>query len=140
MARKSARPRLHLPTVAKKRSSWEQRSGTSSRAASILYRGFNEAVEFVEDEDGNAVRQWPANMQSYTNEDMKRALSRRRAVERHELLEHVPPTAIGYMQTKGWIQRDPRGGFFYVTRKAWLDLGLPSHDRGGRKIRFHDGI
>jgi len=102
--------------------------------------GFNEAVEFIQDEDGNAVRQWPANMQSYTNEDMKRALSRRRAVERHELLEQVPPTAIGYMQTKGWIQRDPRGAFFYVTRKAWLDLGLPSHDRQGRKIRFHDGI
>ena len=75
-------------------------------------------------------------MQSYTNEDMKRALSRRRAVERHELLEHVPPTAIGYMQTKGWIQRDPRGAFFYVTRKAWLDLGLPSHDPIARTAGF----
>ena len=79
-------------------------------------------------------------MQSYTNEDMKRALSRRRAVERHELLDHVPPRAICYMQTKGWIQRDPRGGFYHVTRKAWLDLALPGRDREGRRIRFYDGI
>ena len=37
-------------------------------------------------------------------------------------------------------EQDPRGGFFYITRKAWLDLGLPSRDREGRKIRFYDGI
>jgi len=80
------------------------------------------------------------DQQSYTNDDMRRALSRRRAVELHEILEHVPPTAVGYMQTKRWIEKDPRGGFFHVTRKAWLDLGLPSRDREGRKIRFYDGI
>ena len=75
MARKSRKlsrkPSLALPTVAHKRASYETRSGASRRAASILYRGFNEAaVRFVEDADGNAVRQWPANMQSYTNEDI----------------------------------------------------------------------
>ena len=59
MARKS-RTRLHLPTVAHKRSSYEQRSGAGTRGASLLFRAFSEGAQFLANEDGDLVRQWPA--------------------------------------------------------------------------------
>ena len=43
------RARLALPRVAHKRASYQQRSGASSRGASVLFKAFNEAPQFIED-------------------------------------------------------------------------------------------
>jgi hypothetical protein len=53
------------------------------------------------------------------------------------MLEFVPPTAIKYCVTKGWIVKAERGGFYHVTRKAAAELDLPRQHHG-RNIQLMD--
>jgi hypothetical protein len=136
----TAMPALSLPTIAKKRRSYIQRSGNQTRAASALYRAFDTTPSFVEDADGHRIRQWegseiyasPWRHQNRAHPPPHRRArghARVRAVGQHHLCPH-----------KGWSVKDSRPGadWFCVTRKAAVDLDLPRKDREGRKIRFLD--
>jgi hypothetical protein len=132
------KPSLALPTVAKRRTTWAQRTGHATKAAGILARAVNERPEFVEDDDGHRVRVWKEEeLKRYTNDDIKTALRLRRAAEREDLLEFIPERAIGYCVTKGWLFRDVTSGIFWVTRKAAAELDLPRKHQG-RVIQFLD--
>jgi hypothetical protein len=130
---------LALPTIAKKRCSYAQRSGSQSRAASMLYRSFNKTPTFVEDEDGHRIRQWEGSeIYAFRHDDIKTALTRRQIVEREDMLEFVPPGSITYAVNKGWIVKDAKAPWYWVTRKAAVELDLPRTNREGRKIRFFE--
>jgi hypothetical protein len=132
-SRKTAMP---LPKVARRRSTWEQRTAVGSRAARILAKAATEKPVFIEDDDGHRMRQWkPEDLQRFTNDDIRRALRLNRTVEPESMLEFIPPSAIRYCQTKGWIVKDPKGAFFWVTRRAAAELDLPRQHQG-RKIQF----
>lgn len=137
MARKNSKI-LPLPTVAHKRASYEQRSGVCTRAAKIAAKAVTEKPVFVEDEDGHMMRQWKrSELQSYSNDDIKAALRLNRVVEAEDMLEFVPPSAIKYCVTKGWLVKAENAPFFFVTRKAASDLDLPRKLQG-RAIQFLD--
>lgn len=136
MARTSRKSKLSLPTIAHKRFAYEIRSGACSRPGKIAFKAFNESPVFEEDADGHMIRQWkPEELQRYTTEDIKNALRGMQVVEAEDMLEWVPPSAIKYSVTKGWLFRD--GPFYRVTRKAAAELSLP-RSVGGRTIRFYD--
>jgi len=127
---------LKLTTIARKRSSYAVRSGMTGRAAKVLASAVNEKPEFYEDEDGNRIRVWKSSeMSSYSNADIADCLRNRVAVEAAEMLGTVPPSAIKYAVTKGWLVKDMLGDFFRVTRKASFELKLPLSFQG-RKIPF----
>lgn len=138
MPRKNTKALLPLPTVAHKRASYEVRSGMCQRAAKIAAKAMVEKPVFIEDEDGHLIRQWkPEEMQRYSNDDIKAALRLRRVVEAEEMLEFIPPPAIKYCVTKGWIVKAENAPFYYVTRKAAAELDLPRKHQG-RAIQFLD--
>ena len=136
----SRRPKisLPLPKVAHKRRSYDERTGRCTRAAKIAAKAAVEKPVFIEDEDGHRIRQWkPEEMRRYGNEQIIEALRLRTVVEPEEMLGFVPPPAIKYCVTKGWIAKAQVGGFYHVTRKAAAELNLP-RTLNGRKIRFLD--
>lgn len=136
MARTSRKSKLALPTVAHKRFSYEQRTSACTRAAKIAARAVVEEIQFVEDADGHLIRQWKASeLQTYTSADIVQAIRGRHVVETEDMLEYIPPSAIKYAVTKGWLF--PDGPFYRVTRKAAAELDLP-RSVGGRKICFYD--
>lgn len=136
MARKTAQQRNAVATQMRAR--YEARTGMHSKAAKICAKAQVEKVVFIEDNDGHQIRQWkPEELQRYSNDDIKLALRLSRAVEPEDMLQFVPPSAIKYCETKGWIVKQP-GGFFLVTRKAAAELELPRKMRDGRKILFLD--
>jgi hypothetical protein len=124
--------------AARVRASFAARTGMDSRACKILVAAHQVKIQFYEDEDGNLIRAWKANeLQSYTNADLKQCLSNRVAFETNDMLGTVPPSAIKYCVTKGWLI--PRGSLFLVTMKSARELDLPMRFRGlhnGRKIPF----
>jgi hypothetical protein len=124
-----------LPTSARKRS-YVDRTGMTTRSARVLAKAINERPAFIEDADEHLIRQWkPEELQRYSNDDIKSALRFRHVAEAEELTETIPPTAVKYGVTKGWLRQDERGGWYHVTRKAAAELDLPRQHRG-RKIRF----
>jgi hypothetical protein len=136
MPRKS--PTLKISKPAHRRASYDIRSGRCTRAAKIVAKALVEKPVFVEDEDGRRIRQWkPEELQRYSNDEIKLALSYRRAVEAEDMLEFVPPSAIKYCATKGWIVKAEPGGYYLVTRKAAAELDLPRKQQG-RAIQFLD--
>ena len=136
MARKTKDQRAQ--TAARLRARYEHKSGMTSRAGRIAAKAVVEKPVFIEDDDGHLIRQWkPEELQRYSNDDIVKALRLRAAVEPEDMLEFVPPSAIKYCETKGWIEKRP-GGFFMVTRKAAAELELPRKTRDGRQIRFLD--
>ena len=110
----------------------------NTRTCKILIAAHQVKIEFVEDEDGNNIRVWKQSESSfYTNADLKACLSNRVAVEANEILGTVPPSAIEYCVTKGWLI--PHGSLYRVNLKAALELDLPMRFCGrfnGRKIPF----
>ena len=135
MARR--RPALPLPTVAHKRSSYDERVGRCSRAVKIAAQALTDKPVFVEDEDGHRIRQWKyEELGHFTQADIAQALWRCQVVEVEDLLETILPTAIRFAATKGWLYAD--GPFLRVTLKAAKELDLP-RTVNGRKIRFYDG-
>jgi hypothetical protein len=128
---------LRLPTVARRRKTYAQRTAANTKSARITAKALTEKPVFIEDADGHMIRQWkPEEMKRYTNDDMVQALRLRRAVETEDLLEFVPPNAVNYMRTKGWIVPATLGGYFLISEKAAVDLSLPRTHQG-RKIQFH---
>jgi hypothetical protein len=124
--------------TARVRDSYVARTGMNTRACKILIAAHQVKIEFVEDEDGNSIRVWKSSeSSSYSNADLKACLSNRVAVEANEMLGTVPPSAIKYCVTKGWLI--PHGSLYRVTLKAALELDLPMRFKGlhnGRKIPF----
>ena len=134
MARNTSALKITKP--AHKRFSYERRSRQNTRGAAIMFRAFNDKPEFVEDADGHMIRQWKKHeLRTYTTGDIQIALRGANALDEEDMLEHIPPSAIKYCVTKGWLFRD--GPFYRVTRKAAAALALP-HSVGGRKIHFYD--
>jgi hypothetical protein len=92
----------------------------------------------VEDGEGNVMRVWKSSeLQSYTNADIASCLANRVAVEPAEMLGTVPPSAIKYCVSKGWLLTNESKTLYRVTLKAAIELNLPLHFKGingGRKI------
>ncbi len=119
MARR--RPALPLPTVARKQSDYATRSENCTRAAKIAAKALTEAPVFLDDADGNLIRQWTrAELRSFTQADIAHALTRCRVVEVAELLGDIPISAIKNAIYKGWIVKDPAAPFYHVTRLAQM--------------------
>jgi hypothetical protein len=123
------------------RKSYETRTGANTRAAAILAKAVVEKPKFFEDADGNIVRAWQSSeMSSYSNADLANALRNRVAVEPGEMLGTVPPSAIKYCVTKGWLVPNEAKTLYAVTFKAACDLDLPVRFKGGanhgRRIPF----
>ena len=120
------------------RDAYAARTGIDTRVAIHLAKGHFEKIEYTDDEDGNRIRVWKSSeSSSYSNADLKTCLMNRVAVEANEMLGTVPPSAIKYCVTKGWLI--PHGSLYRVTLKAALELDLPMRFRGrfnGRKIPF----
>jgi len=139
MARKSQTVKLAMPKIAHRRTTWAQRTGHNTKSASLLFRAHNDAPQFIEDADGHRSRVWQAHeLQSYAKNDIVTAVRFQRAVEREDLLEHIPPSAVKWAVTKGWLfESTTTKGVFWVTRKAAAELDLPRTHQG-RKIQFLD--
>jgi hypothetical protein len=117
---------------------YAKRTGMDSRSAIILAAAHTTKPETFVDEDGNTVRIWD-NSETYTHADIASCLANRVAVEENEMLGTIPPRAIKYATTKGWLVPNASRTLFSVTLKGAIDLNLPLYFRGkfnGRKIRF----
>jgi hypothetical protein len=132
-----------MPRISKKtariREAFAEKSGQNRRSVKLIAGAmFSAGPEFFEDDDGNLVRKWkPDEMMTFTHADLRTALSNRVAVTSGEMLGAVPPSAIRYCVTKGWLV--PRGALFMITLKAARELDLPMKFRGlhnGRRIPF----
>jgi hypothetical protein len=123
------------------RKSYEARTGMNTRAAVILAKALVVKPATVEDDNGNVMRVWlPSEANSYTNQMLADCLRNRVAVEPNEMLGTVPPSAIKYCVTKGWLIPNENKTLYRVTAKAALELVLPRTFKGGvhhgRKIPF----
>ena len=124
------------------RKSYAARTGMDARSAKVLVKAmFGEKPEFFEDEDGNLIRKWlPSESSSYSNENLRDCLRNRVVVEPNEMLGIVPPSAIKYCVTKGWLVPNASKTLYSVTLRGAIDLNLPLRFKGGpshgRKIPF----
>ncbi|HEY5411309.1 MAG TPA: hypothetical protein VIJ94_11350 [Caulobacteraceae bacterium] len=117
-----------------RRRSYLDRTHANTRGAKLLAAAFVARPVFVNDEDGNPVRQWRADeMQTYTVAEITQALRGRRAHESFELLEFIPPSAIKYCVSRGWLV--DQAGLYFVTEKAAADLHLP-RTTPGMSLKF----
>ena len=117
------------------------RTGMDKRSAKILVAAHIVKPETFEDDQGNVVRVWKsAEMSSYSNADIASTLRNRVAVEPNEMLGTVPPSAIKYCVTKGWLVPNASKTLYSVTLRGAVDLNLPLRFKGGafhgRKIPF----
>jgi len=119
---------------------YARRTGMNTRAAIILAKAVVVKPEIIEDPDGNIIRVWKSSeSSSYSNADLVSCLRNRVAVEAAEMLGTVPPSAIKYCVTKGWLLPNASGTLFQVTKKAARELDLPVRFKGafnGRRIKF----
>lgn len=120
---------------ATRRKSYEVRSRSNTPAAKALAEAFCRKIEYQVGPDGERLRVWrPDELQTYKNDDIASAIARRRAFEYAELLEEIPPTAIKYALTKGWLRLID--GLYWVTEKGAAELKLPRRTFDGVTIRF----
>ncbi len=123
------------------RDAFAARTGMDKRSAKILVAAHIVKPETFQDEDGNVIRVWKsAEMSSYSNADIASTLRNRVAVEPNEMLGTVPPSAIKYCVTKGWLVPNASNSLYSVTLRGAVDLNLPFRFMGGashgRKIPF----
>ena len=122
------------------RKSYEARTGMTTRANVTMAAAAMFKPERYEDDNGNMIRVWrKEDMQRYTHSDIASTLINRVAVEPAEMLGTVPPPAIKYAITNGWLVPNESKTLYRITLKAAIDLDLPLHFRGknnGRKIPF----
>ena len=122
------------------RKSYADRTGMSSRASVTLAAAVVLKPETFEDDNGNTIRVWKSSeMSSYSNSDIASTLVNRVAVEPNEMLGTVPPSAIKYCVTKGWLIPNADKTLYRITLKGAIDLDLPLYFKGkfnGRKIPF----
>ena len=137
-------PAQTAPSPIKKRSfrkSYEDRTGMNKRASVILAAAVFVRPEMKDDEDGNRVRVWKSSeMSSYSNADIASTLTNRVAVEPGDMLGTVPPSALKYAVTKGWLVPNDNHTLYRVTLKGAIELDLPLRFKGGdmhgRRIPF----
>jgi hypothetical protein len=133
---------LQMTKRVRARKSHAARTGMDTRAArSLISAMFGAGPRFHEDEDGNLIREWQKHeLHSSTNADLREALQNRVAVTDSKMLGIVPPSAIKYSVTKGWLRPHGKNGLYFVTQAGAIDLKLPRRFKGGvhhgRKIRF----
>ena len=125
----------------RRRKSCEDRTRSNTRAAIILAKATFSKPARIEDDNGNVMRVWqPSELQAYTNAMIASALANRVAVEHNEMLGAIPPTAIKYSVTKGWLLANPARTLYRVTLKGAVELDLPMRFKGGanhgRRIPF----
>jgi len=131
-----------LTRTVKSRKSHAAKTGMDTRAAKTLAGAmFGKGPAFHEDEDGNMIREWKSSeSSSYSNDDLRQAISNRVAVEHNEMLGTIPPSAVKYLVTKGWLKPHGTAGLYFVTAKAARELDLPVRFKGGenhgRRIKF----
>jgi hypothetical protein len=122
------------------RKSYADRTGMSSRASVTLAAAVILKPETFEDADGNTIRVWKSSeMSSYSNADIASCLYNRVAIEPGEMLGTVPPSAIKYCVTKGWLIPNADKTLYRITLRAAFELDLPLRFKGkfnGRKIPF----
>lgn len=129
---------LEMPRVAKRRTTWAQRTAQHTKAAKIA-AGALIMKPAVEDENGFLVREWSlSDKLGVTTEDIGRAISRTRVIELEELLESIPVSGVKKAIYAGWLVKDPVAPWFIVTTRAQAELSLPRKDRNGRAIKFFD--
>ena len=88
---------------------------------------------------GRKIRQWtPEEVRNWRQFDVGAALARTRIVEIPQLLDEIPLSAIKNAMYNGWLAKDRNAPFYWVTRKAQRDLGLPAKDRMGRTLKLLD--
>ena len=124
-----------------RRKSYEDRTGMNSRASVITANAmFGKRPTFHEDADGNQIRDWQrSELMTFTNAEIASCLANRVAVEPNEMLGTVPPSAIKYAVTRGWLLPNESKTLYRVTLKGAIDLNLPMTFKGingGRKIPF----
>jgi hypothetical protein len=136
-------PQMPALTASKKtraRKSYEDRTGMGKRSNIIMVKAIFTKPETTEDSEGNVLRTWKSSeMSSYSNADIASCLVNRVAVEANEMLGTVPPSAIKYCVTKGWLIPNAGKTLYLITLKGAIDLDLPMKFRGklnGRKIPF----
>ena len=130
-----------IKTKSRARKSYEVRTGMAKRASVILVTAIFVKPQMTEDEDGNKIRVWKSSeMSSYSNADIASTLINRVAVEANEMLGTVPPSAIKFAVTKGWLVTDHNKVLYRVTLKGAIELDLPLKFTGGphkgRKIPY----
>ena len=122
------------------RKSYADRTGMSSRASIILAAAVILKPETHEDDNGNTIRVWKSSeMSSYSNADIASCLRNRVAIEANEMLGTVPPSAVKYSVTKGWLIPNESKTLYRITIRAAIELDLPMHFKGklgNRKIPF----
>lgn len=123
------------------RNAYAARTGMDKRSAKILVAAHIVKPETFADEQGNVIRAWKsAEMSWSSNADVASTLRNRVAVEPDEMLGTVPPSAIKYCVTKGWLVPNESKTLYSVTLRGAVDLDLPLRFKGGafhgRKIRF----
>jgi hypothetical protein len=127
-------------TKLRARKSYADRTGMSSRASITLAAAVVTKPETFDDDDGNTILVWKSSeMSSYSNADIASCLVNRVAVEPNEMLGTVPPSAIKYAVTKGWLLPNDDKTLYRVTLKGAIELDLPLRFKGrfnGRRIPF----
>jgi hypothetical protein len=122
------------------RKSYAERTRMHDRAGLILVSAIYTKPGVTEDSEGNLLRNWKASeLQTYTQVQIVSCLVNRVAVEAAEMLGTIPPSAIKYCVSKGWLAPNPSNTLYRITLKAAIDLDLPMRFKGefrGRKIPF----
>jgi hypothetical protein len=129
---------ITLTRVAKKRSTYAERSGQGSRAAASMSAAFNdEGPKYFEDRDGNMVRQWTKEENAgWRSFSIAPALRYSRVIEVAEMLREVPLATIKAAICQGWIKKAEAAPYYWVTTKGAKELELPKKDRMGRTLKF----
>ena len=134
----SSRSAFVMPKV-RRRTTYAQRTRQLSRGAKVLCQAVNDGPVFIEDQDGNRIRQWTREeVRHWRQFDVAPALTRTRIVEIAQLFGDIPLSAIKNAIYNGWIVKDPQAPFYWVTKKAQRDLNLPAKDRMGRTLKLLD--
>jgi hypothetical protein len=82
---------------------------------------------FIEETDGQKVRQWGDGMEEWvTNDDVRAWLLGLRVVELRDGLEFVRETYIhNVLVREGYLRKDRTGSFYWITAKAAARFDLP---------------
>jgi hypothetical protein len=112
--------------MASRRKTYAQRTRADTRAAAILAAAVSRPVVIEEDVNGFVAREWRAEeLQTYKQADIVAALSGQRFFDEEELLQTIPPSAIRYSVSKGWLLKGAIAGTYWVTEKGATELRLP---------------
>ena len=116
-----------------RRKTWAQRTRANTAAAKKLAKAFNEKPVIEVREFGEEWRVWDRSHVA-TNDEVRKAIMRQRAIEECDLSLELPPSAIKDAVTRKWLLRV--GSLLMVTEKARDDLKLPRQTGSGMTIKF----